>query len=191
MLTAPAAGTALAQSAAAPAAASATASDSAMASESASESASATASSAAPAVLKSQVVLVAADVKDAKGNITTPKTLDTSNTTYLIFCTAMVLMMTLPGLALFYGGMVRRKNIIATVTQSVAVTCVVSIVWWAVSYSEAFGIAATPLFGIPGDTLNLFFGGFDNLLLKHVSSGTAYSAAPTIPEMTWISYQLT
>ena len=188
MLTAPAAGIALAQSAAAPAA-SAAAADSAVASEAASDSASesATATAAAPSVLKSQVPLIQADSADGK----VKKTLDTANTTYLIFCTAMVLMMTLPGLALFYGGMVRRKNIIATVTQSVAVTCVVSIVWWAVSYSEAFGVAASPIFGMSADFANKWFGGFDNILLKNVTANTAYSAAPTIPEMTWISYQLT
>lgn len=117
--------------------------------------------------------------------------LDTSNTTYLIFCTAMVLMMTLPGLALFYGGMVRRKNIVATVTQSVAVTCVVAVVWWAISYSMAFGVNASAIGPFSAETVNLFMGGFDNLLLKAVTPTTAYSVTPTIPEYTWIAYQLT
>jgi Amt family ammonium transporter len=174
LLAAPAASLALAQDAAPAASAEASASDMAMSSEEASASAEAS-SSAAPAVLASQK----------------PLALDSAATTYLIFCTAMVLMMTLPGLALFYGGMVRKKNIIATVTQSVAVTCVVAIVWWVVSYSMAFGTAATPMFGIPADILNKFFGGFDNFMLKAVTPSTAYSATPGIPEYTWISYQMT
>ncbi len=174
MLTAPAASLAFAQDAA-PASSSAMASETVVA-ESASASESATAAApAAPELLKSQVQLK----------------LDTSNTTYLIFCTAMVLMMTLPGLALFYGGMVRKKNLVATVTQSVAVTCVVSVVWWVIAYSMAFGTAASPVAGIAADTVNKFMGGFDNFLLKHVTATTAYSATPGIPEMTWISYQLT
>ena len=176
LLAAPAASVALAQDTAP--AASAAVSDTAVSADesvAASTDAAPAADAAAPVLLKSQV----------------PLALDTSNTTYLIFCTAMVLMMTLPGLALFYGGMVRKKNIVATVTQSVAVTCIVSIVWWCISYSEAFGIAATPLFGIPAETQNLVFGGLDNFLLRHVTATTAYSATPGIPEMTWISYQLT
>jgi Amt family ammonium transporter len=174
MLTAPAASLAVAQEAA-PASASAAATESVATSEAVSESATAEAAPAAPTLLASQ--------KELK--------LDTSNTTYLIFCTAMVLMMTLPGLALFYGGMVRKKNIVATVTQSVAVTCVVAVVWWAVSYSMAFGTAASAIFGIPAETANLFIGGFDNVLLKAVTPTSAYSVTPTIPEYTWISYQLT
>ena len=177
MLTAPAASLAFAQDAA-PAAASAVASESAVADSAAtSESASAAAAApaAAPALLASQVQLK----------------LDTSNTTYLIFCTAMVLMMTLPGLALFYGGMVRKKNIVATVTQSVAVTCVVSVVWWVIAYSMAFGTDTSPVLGFSADLVNKFMGGFDNFVLKNVTATTAYSATPGIPEMTWISYQLT
>ncbi len=174
MLTAPAAGLVFAQEAA-PASASAAATESVAASEAVSESATAEAAPAAAHLLASQKQL----------------TLDAANTTYLIFCTAMVLMMTLPGLALFYGGMVRRKNLVATVTQSVAVTCIVAVVWWAVSYSMAFGTAATSVLGIPAETVNLFIGGFDNILLKAVTPTTAYSATPSIPEYTWISYQLT
>jgi Amt family ammonium transporter len=179
MLTAPAASLALAQEAPASAVASeAAAPESAAAVESAAASDSAAAPAAeapAPALLASQK----------------PLALDTAATTYLIFCTAMVLMMTLPGLALFYGGMVRKKNIVATVTQSVAVTCVVGIVWFVVSYSMAFGTVSNPVFGVPADLANKFFGGFDNIMLNKVNASTAYSATPGIPEMTWISYQLT
>ncbi len=178
MLTAPAAGLALAQEAPASVAASeAAAPESAVAVESAaaSDSAAAPAEAAAPVLLASQKVL----------------DLNKADTTYLIFCTAMVLMMTLPGLALFYGGMVRKKNIVATVTQSVAVTCVVSVVWWVIGYSMAFGTVSNPIFGFPAEELNKFFGGFDNFMLKAVKPDTAYAATAAVPEMTWISYQLT
>jgi Amt family ammonium transporter len=176
MLTAPAASLAIAQEAPASVAASA-APESAAAVESAaaSDSAAAPAEAAAPALLASQK----------------PLALDTAATTYLIFCTAMVLMMTIPGLALFYGGMVRKKNVVATVTQSVAVTCVVGIVWYVISYSMAFGTAATGLGPLSAEQVNMFMGGFDNFFLSKVTATTAYSATPGIPEMTWISYQLT
>jgi ammonium transporter, Amt family len=120
-----------------------------------------------------------------------PLVINEAATAWIIVATALVLMMTLPGLALFYGGMVRKKNVIATVTQSVAVTCVVAVLWYLVGYSIAFGKVTTDMFGIPADTLNMFFGGFDVLLLKGVTTTTAYSAAPYLPEMLWIAYQMT
>jgi len=174
MLAAPVATHALAQEAAS-ASAEAVTSEAASAVESTAASEATETAAPAPVLLASQKELA----------------LDKADTTYLIFCTAMVLMMTLPGLALFYGGMVRRKNIIATVTQSVGVTCVVAIVWWVVSYSMAFGSVSTPIFGVPAETLNLFFGGFDNFMLKAVTPATAYSATAAVPEFTWISYQMT
>ncbi|MFT4075614.1 MAG: ammonium transporter [Asticcacaulis sp.] len=174
MLTAPVASHALAQESAA-ASAEAVTSEAASAAESTAASEATESAAPAPVLLASQKALA----------------LSQADTTYLIFCTAMVLMMTLPGLALFYGGMVRRKNIIATVTQSVAVTCVVAIVWWVVSYSMAFGTVSTAMFGIPAETLNKFFGGFDNFMLKAVRPDTAYGATAAVPEYTWISYQMT
>lgn len=161
--------------------ASATAAEAVVASEAASDAAveaapvAAEAEAPAPALLASQV----------------PLELDSANTTFLIFSTAMVLMMTLPGLALFYGGMVRKKNLIATVTQSVAVTCLVAVIWFAVGYSLAFGVASDPVFGVPGELANLYIGGFDTVFLKNVTSSTAYKVAPGVPEMTWIAYQMT
>ncbi|BEV12281.1 ammonium transporter [Asticcacaulis sp. DW145] len=120
-----------------------------------------------------------------------PLTLDAAGTAWIIVATALVLMMTMPGLALFYGGMVRKKNIIATVTQSVAVTCVVAVLWFVVGYSLSFGVADKALFGIPGETVNKFIGGFDVFLLKGVTTSTAYASAPGLPEMLWIAYQMT
>src|ERR1700744_2574580 len=65
--------------------------------------------------------------------------LNSGDTAWMLASTGLVLMMTIPGLALFYGGMVRKKNVIATVAQSFAMPCVVPLVWFVVTYSIAFG----------------------------------------------------
>ena len=64
--------------------------------------------------------------------------LDTGDTAWMLTSTALVLMMTIPGLALFYGGMVRKKNVLATVMQSFAITCLITVLWMVVGYSLAF-----------------------------------------------------
>ncbi len=110
--------------------------------------------------------------------------LDAAGTAWILTSTALVLMMTIPGLALFYGGMVRRKNIIATVAQSFAVTCVVTVVWMAITYGMSFGVN-------PDETLNKYIGSFNVLFLSGVTTETAFSAAKGLPEMLWIVYQMT
>src|ERR1700677_3246588 len=65
-------------------------------------------------------------------------TYDHGDTAWMLSSTALVLMMTIPGLALFYAGMVRKKNILATLMQSFAITCIVTIVWCVAGYSLAF-----------------------------------------------------
>ena len=64
--------------------------------------------------------------------------LDTGDTAWMLTATALVLLMTIPGVALFYGGMVRKKNVLATVMQSFTITCLMTIVWMVVGYSLAF-----------------------------------------------------
>ncbi len=110
--------------------------------------------------------------------------LDGAGTAWILTSTALVLLMTIPGLALFYGGMVRRKNVIATVAQSFAITCVVTIVWMAISYGMAFGVNPDP-------ELNKYIGSFQVLFLQGVTTETAFSAAKGLPEMLWIIYQMT
>ncbi len=110
--------------------------------------------------------------------------LDAAGTAWLGTSTALVLLMTLPGLALFYGGMVRRKNVIATITQSVGVFAVVTLVWFIAGYSIAFGAN-------PDATLQQYVGNLDMLLLRGVTLETANSLLPGIPEFLWISFQLT
>jgi len=110
--------------------------------------------------------------------------LDQGASAWILTSTALVLLMTIPGLALFYGGMVRRKNVIATVAQSFAITCVVTIVWMVVSYGMSFGVNDS-------DELNKYIGSFNLLFLHGVTTTTAYSAAPQLPEMLWVTYQMT
>ena len=113
-----------------------------------------------------------------------PLVLDSAGASWLGTSTALVLLMTLPGLALFYGGMVRKKNVIATITQSVGVFAVVSLVWFIAGYSLAFGKN-----GSAG--LQPFIGSLDMLFLNGVSLKTANAPLPGIPEFLFISFQMT
>ncbi len=116
--------------------------------------------------------------------------IDPAASSWILTSTALVLLMTLPGLALFYGGMVRRKNVIATITQSVGVAAVVSLAWFAAGYSLAFGVGQ-PMFGFDGDTVQAWIGSTQAVFLNGVTMETAYSAAPGLPEYLWIAFQLT
>ncbi|MFN3557931.1 MAG: ammonium transporter [Brevundimonas sp.] len=119
-----------------------------------------------------------------------PLELDGAGTAWLATSTALVLLMTLPGLALFYGGMVRRKNVIATITQSVGVFGVATLVWFVAGYSIAFG-SAGDLAGYPAETVNKFIGSFDAMFLNGVGMETAHSLLPGIPEFLFLSFQMT
>jgi Amt family ammonium transporter len=119
-----------------------------------------------------------------------PLELDGAGTAWLATSTALVLLMTLPGLALFYGGMVRRKNVIATITQSVGVFAVATLVWFVAGYSIAFGKAGA-LGGYSADTVNQFIGSFDSMFLNGVGMETAHSLLPGIPEFVFVSFQMT
>lgn len=96
---------------------------------------------------------------------------------WMLISSALVLMMTGPGLALFYGGLVRRKNVLATMMQSFIMMAVITVVWALFGYSLAFA-KGTP-----------FIGGFDYLFLNNVSSAPSVYAA-TIPHLTFMIYQL-
>ncbi len=113
-----------------------------------------------------------------------PLVLDSAGTSWLGASTALVLLMTLPGLALFYGGMVRKKNVIATITQSVGVFAVVSLVWFIAGYSLAFGKNSS-------GALQPFIGSLDMLFLNGVSLKTANALLPGIPEFLFIAFQMT
>jgi len=106
-------------------------------------------------------------------------TLDTGDTAWMLTSTALVLMMTIPGLALFYGGMVRKKNVLATVMQSFAVCCLMTVLWMVAGYSLAFG---------DGGGLNAFVGGLDNLFLMGMAPD---ALSGTIPESVFMTFQMT
>jgi ammonium transporter, Amt family len=108
------------------------------------------------------------------------------DTAWMLTSTALVLMMTIPGLALFYGGMVRKKNILATVMQSFAITCLVTLLWWVVGYSWAFTPGRSPYLG--GASRFLMHG---MTFMKDDGKLTVSHLALTIPETVYAMFQLT
>ena len=105
--------------------------------------------------------------------------IDAADTGFMIAATALVLMMTLPGLALFYAGMVRKKTVLATMAQSVAATALVSLLWFGLAYSLAFSGDGPWL----GNTARAFLAG--------VGMDTISPLARTIPELLFMAYQMT
>ena len=81
--------------------------------------------------------------------------IDTGNTAWIITATALVLFMTLPGLALFYGGLVRKKNVLSVLMQCISVACLASVLWLVIGYSLAFGDGNQWI----GDTSKMFLSG--------------------------------
>ena len=102
--------------------------------------------------------------------------LNPGDASWMLTSTALVLLMTIPGLALFYGGLVGKKNIVSTISQSFMITCVVTLVWFICGYSLTFGEG------------NLFIGDFSKTFLKGVEVA---GLTLTIPETVFVCYQLT
>jgi len=97
---------------------------------------------------------------------------------WMLVCSALVLMMTGPGLALFYGGLVRKKNVLATMMQSFVLMALITVLWALVGYSLCFGEG------------NLFLGGLGHLFLRGVGAAPAADYAATIPQQTFMIFQL-
>ena len=104
---------------------------------------------------------------------------DTGDTAWMLTSTALVLMMTIPGLFLFYGGLVRSKNILSTIMHSFFCAALISVTWVLYGYSMAFGTSQGGLVG-----------GMDFIGLKNIL-GTASAVAPTIPQILFVVYQCT
>lgn len=108
------------------------------------------------------------------------------DTAWMLAATALVLLMTIPGLVLFYAGMVRKKNVLSTALQSFAITCLVSVIWVILGYSLAFTPGSTP-----------YLGGLDRVLLigvdyiKATGEVSVSHLATTIPESVFIMFQMT
>ncbi|HEY1541526.1 MAG TPA: hypothetical protein VGG01_03870, partial [Xanthobacteraceae bacterium] len=117
---------------------------------------------------------------DAK--VQTKCTVNSGDTAWMLTSVALVLMMTIPGLGLFYGGMVRKKNVGDTIMTSFAITCLITVLWMVCTYSLAFRAGGA------------FIGGLDRLFLKDILSdisnntGNPNPLAPTIPETVYICF---
>ena len=111
--------------------------------------------------------------------IVSADTLDSGDTAWILTSTALVLFMTLPGLSLFYAGLVRSKNVLSVLMQCFMIACAVSIIWVVVGYSMAFS---------DGGGMNAVVGGFSNLFLAEV---TRESLSGTLPETVFVMFQLT
>jgi Amt family ammonium transporter len=116
----------------------------------------------------------------------TPK-IDTGDTAWMLTSTALVLMMTIPGLALFYAGMVRKKNVLSTMMQSFAICCMVTVLWTVIGYSLAFGNGGTVI----GDLSRFFLGGIGWDKPFTLGEGLEAAVATTIPETVFMTFQMT
>ncbi|EAS46486.1 ammonium transporter [gamma proteobacterium HTCC2207] len=105
--------------------------------------------------------------------------LNAANTSWILTSTALVLFMTIPGLSLFYGGLVRSKNVLSVLMQCFAITCLASIIWFAFGYSLAFG---------DGGSMNAWIGNLDNILMGNIKEDTM---AGDIPESVFALFQMT
>lgn len=106
-----------------------------------------------------------------------PPAINSGDTAWMLTSSVLVLAMLVPGLALFYGGMVRKKNALAILMQCTFGAGILSVIWCAVGYSLAFTEG------------NAFFGGFSKVMLAGIAPDTPAAAAPTIPEFVFIMFQ--
>jgi Amt family ammonium transporter len=117
--------------------------------------------------------------------------IDTGDTAWMLISTALVLLMTLPGLALFYAGMVRKMNVLSTVMQSFAIACVVAILWWLVGYSLAFGNGFDGASAYIGDFSRALMRGIEGTGPFTIGAGVEGAVATTIPESVYAMFQMT
>ena len=118
-------------------------------------------------------------------NIVFAQELDTGDTAWMITATVLVLLMTIPGLSLFYAGMVRTKNVLSIFVQCFAITCIMTILWMIYGYSMAFDTT-----GMEAGVFNLnsIIGGFGNVFMSGI---TVDSLTGTIPESVFATFQMT
>ncbi len=146
---------------------------------------------AAPAEAAPVAEAAAAPVEAAPADSYVAPKYDMGNVAWMMTATALVLLMSIPGLALFYGGMVRTKNMLSTLTQTFAIFCLISVLWVVYGYSVAFSNGT--------GELAKYFGGFSKLMLEgvvydakgnFVPTGT-FSKGVVIPELMFAFFQLT
>ena len=137
------------------------------------------------AVLLASVPILLPATALATPTLVNQSSINAADTAWMMTSTALVLLMTLPGIALFYGGMVRRKSVINTMASVVAIAAVVSLLWFALGYSLAF----TPGSGFLGGTTQFWFEGLD--YLKEAGTVAVSPIAPNVPESVYAMFQLT
>ena len=120
-----------------------------------------------------------APAADAAAAAAPASAINSGDTAWMLTSVALVLMMTIPGLALFYGGMVRKMNVLTTVMQSFAITCLITVLWTVGTYSFAF------------TTGSPFLGGMSRFLLYGMTLDTVNDLAKTIPESVYMCFQMT
>lgn len=109
--------------------------------------------------------------------------LDTGNTAWMIVATLLVLLMTIPGIALFYGGLVRQKNVLSIIMQCMLIVCAVTVIWIAFGYSFVFGTSLMD----SGSAWSFLIGGFDKVLLRGIT--TSSLSVGNIPELIFVLFQ--
>lgn len=120
------------------------------------------------------------------GGLVATSTISAGDTAWMLMSTALVLLMTIPGVALFYTGMVRKKNVLATMAHSFVAVCIVTVLWVIVGYSLAFTPGASP-----------WVGGLDRLMLhgmdylKETGMVTVHPLLPAVPEAVFMMFQMT
>src|SRR5581483_11915848 len=132
----------------------------------------------APGMGSQALAAVSSDERIAKLEQQAADAKSSADNAWMLVSSALVLMMTGPGLALFYGGLVRKKNVLATMMQSFAMMAIVTVLWALVEYSLAFGAG------------NSFIGGLQNLFMRGVGAQPDPDYAAPIPLQTFMVYQL-
>ncbi|MEQ1717384.1 MAG: ammonium transporter [Hyphomicrobium sp.] len=135
--------------------------------------------------LAQEAAAVATDAAAAAPAVPAAPVPDKGDTAFMMICSVLVLLMTVPGLALFYGGLVRTKNMLSMCMQVFATLCLIAVIWVLYGYSMAF---------TNGGELNNFVGGFGKAFLKGVDSTTlaaTFSNGVYIPEYVYIAFQMT
>jgi len=150
------------------------------------DAAPAAAPSAAPAADAKPADAAAAPPAPTTPQIIAADKISGGDTAWMLTSTALVLMMTIPGLALFYGGMVRKKNVLATLMQSFAITCLVTILWVVIGYSIAF-MPGGPIIGSLTDRFMLS----GMVFMKEAGKLSVSHLALTIPESVYMTFQMT
>lgn len=132
--------------------------------------------------LQDSMMVATTEVVEAVETVASP-TLDSGNTAWIIVATVLVMLMTIPGLALFYGGLVRQKNVLSIIMQCLLCVGVISILWVVFGYSFVFGSG----FAESGNILGNVIGGFDKIMLNGVTSDSL--SAGNIPEILFVLFQ--